>query len=466
MNIDSPRQLTVLSLNCWGLYVVSKQRRFRLEAIADKISQEDYDLVALQEVWMPSDFEMIRERTQAALPFAKHFYSGALGSGLVLLSRFPILSSSYVQFSLAGRPFKIFQGDFYVGKGLGSICIEHPDIGLMDVYTTHLQAAYGQQDDYEAQRITECWQIAQAVRQSAAQGRHVILAGDFNSIPTSHCYRLLSDHGFMTDSWLEMHQETIEDSQARFEEHQLSVSDCIQQFGITCDSPVNTWSHHLLSQEPYAKDIGDRLDYIFYRRSPQLVCLQSSVVLHEYIPNTNLSFSDHFGVRSVFKISTEATSALNSHYAPTATQLTRPTTTDLTSTHVRSMLKLIKKELVKAISSRHAFLFWSIVCVLMAFVGWMAQIILAFQHGHPVIYAVLGLWIMFSAAWAMVFFIVGFVFGKTEERLLLAYQEDMTLCLDQLASPIDLPPSSSNVSLLSHPSTLSSSEGLVIKPVI
>ena len=97
----------------------------------------------------------------------------------------------------------------------------------------------------------------------------------------------------MTDSWLEMHQD-IEDSQARFEQDQLSISECIQHFGITCDSPVNTWTKHLLKQEPRAKDIGDRLDYIFYRRSPQLVCLQSSVVLHEYIPNTDIIFSDHF----------------------------------------------------------------------------------------------------------------------------------------------------------------------------
>lgn len=63
--------------------------------------------------------------------------SGTLGSGLAILSRFPILSSSYLKFTLAGRPLKVLQGDFYVGKGCGSICIDHPDIGLMDIYTTH-----------------------------------------------------------------------------------------------------------------------------------------------------------------------------------------------------------------------------------------------------------------------------------------------------------------------------------------
>ncbi|RCI02216.1 phospholipase C type enzyme, partial [Rhizopus stolonifer] len=137
MNIEPDKHLTVLSLNCWGLFVVSKERKFRLQAIADYISQQDYDLVALQEVWMWSDFDTIKETTESVLPYSRYFYSGTLGSGLVLLSRFPIVCSNYVQFTLAGRPLKIFQGDFYVGKGFGSVCVDHPDIGLIDVYTTH-----------------------------------------------------------------------------------------------------------------------------------------------------------------------------------------------------------------------------------------------------------------------------------------------------------------------------------------
>lgn len=33
---------------------------------------------------------------------------------------------------------KVFQGDFYVGKGCGSVCIDQPEIGLIDIYTTHV----------------------------------------------------------------------------------------------------------------------------------------------------------------------------------------------------------------------------------------------------------------------------------------------------------------------------------------
>ncbi|KAI8980807.1 Endonuclease/exonuclease/phosphatase, partial [Pilobolus umbonatus] len=295
-------ELSVLSLNCWGLYIVAKKREFRLHSIADRLSEEDYDIVALQEVWVLEDFDYIKETVSHKLPYSKYFYSGTMGSGLAILSRYPILSSSYLKFTLAGRPLKIFQGDFYVGKGCGCVCIDHPDIGLLDVYTTHLQAEYGDVIEYEAQRITECWQIANSVRTSAAQGRHVILAGDFNSVPASCCYKILTEHGFMVDTWLEVKKDGLEDDFRLLHSNDLAPSECIQRFGITCDSPVNTWSKHFLKQHPYNHNIGDRLDYIYYRRTPHMTCLQSRVVMVDLIPNTAMSYSDHFGVHSIFNI--------------------------------------------------------------------------------------------------------------------------------------------------------------------
>lgn len=69
------------------------------------------------------------------------FSSGALGSGLAILSRFPIVSTSYSRYTLAGRPLKIFHGDFYVGKGFASACIDHPDIGIIEVFNTHVSSS-------------------------------------------------------------------------------------------------------------------------------------------------------------------------------------------------------------------------------------------------------------------------------------------------------------------------------------
>lgn len=63
--------------------------------------------------------------------------SGALGAGLAILSRFPLLESTTIPYHLTGRPLGF--SDFYVNKAAGSIMIEHPEIGEMDIYTTHVR---------------------------------------------------------------------------------------------------------------------------------------------------------------------------------------------------------------------------------------------------------------------------------------------------------------------------------------
>lgn len=57
-----------------GLYAVSKQRRFRLRAIADAISVANYDIVTLQELWVQEDFDYLKIKTNSSLPYAKYFY--------------------------------------------------------------------------------------------------------------------------------------------------------------------------------------------------------------------------------------------------------------------------------------------------------------------------------------------------------------------------------------------------------
>lgn len=57
-----------------GLKIVAKKRKFRLHAIADCISLEEYDIVALQEVWMREDFDYIKAKVASKLPFTKYFH--------------------------------------------------------------------------------------------------------------------------------------------------------------------------------------------------------------------------------------------------------------------------------------------------------------------------------------------------------------------------------------------------------
>ncbi|KAG0308624.1 phospholipase C type enzyme [Dissophora globulifera] len=95
MNEQSP--LSVLTLNCWGLTFARNDRRDRMRAIGHHLASAEsstYDIVGLQEVWAYEDFVLVRDIVSEAFPFAKHWTSGLFGSGLVVLSKYPIKSTS------------------------------------------------------------------------------------------------------------------------------------------------------------------------------------------------------------------------------------------------------------------------------------------------------------------------------------------------------------------------------------
>jgi len=126
----------IVSLNVWGLWIVAKQRKERIQAIGDwltstsrpnsissdaglanKDPSASYDVVCLQELWVRSDAEYLRHRAkESGLQYSRYFSSGALGSGLMILSRRPILSSTILAFPLNGNPLHFIQGDWFVGK--------------------------------------------------------------------------------------------------------------------------------------------------------------------------------------------------------------------------------------------------------------------------------------------------------------------------------------------------------------
>lgn len=98
-----------------------------------------------------------------------------LGSGLVIITKFPIIATNYHRFALNGYPLKLLHGDYYVGKGVGSVLVDHPKLGLLQIFNTHLHGGYGPKDRYKAHRATECWQLVHLLRNSAAMGRHILL---------------------------------------------------------------------------------------------------------------------------------------------------------------------------------------------------------------------------------------------------------------------------------------------------
>ncbi|KAL1920253.1 uncharacterized protein VTP21DRAFT_1399 [Calcarisporiella thermophila] len=276
-------QFAAFSLNCWGLKYVSKQRKQRIAAIADYLAASEYDVVGLQEVWVQEDYQLIRHVTAQRFPFAKYFYSGILGSGLVVLSRHRIISSSFHRYSLNGKFLNVLHGDYFSGKCVGSVCIQHPACGIIEVFNTHLHANYIKCETiYGAHRAAQAWELATLIRRS--KGSHVFLLGDLNSTPDSLEYQILTQHAGLTDAWATAHP-----SPGRLET--IAPAEAIEHLGVTCDSPLNAFTSTSCKD-----DVGKRIDYIMCKGMGEGIRCQSAEVLLVSPTEAGLQMSDHFGV--------------------------------------------------------------------------------------------------------------------------------------------------------------------------
>jgi len=56
------------------LVIVSKDRKERIAAIAQALSDSSYDIVALQELWVYSDYELIKAKVANKFQYAKFFH--------------------------------------------------------------------------------------------------------------------------------------------------------------------------------------------------------------------------------------------------------------------------------------------------------------------------------------------------------------------------------------------------------
>ncbi|KAH8835574.1 Endonuclease/exonuclease/phosphatase [Flagelloscypha sp. PMI_526] len=308
--------LRLLTLNCWDLKYIAHNRLERVNAIADRVSSSPYDVVGFQginiqpsfqplvllfliyvELWVLADYELVKQRCRQ-FQYSKFFYSGALGSGLVIFSRFPIVETSCHPYSLNGEPLDVAAGDWFVGKAAVSIVIDHPDFGLTQIFNTHLFAKGGEDgpEHRRAHRLLNAWELSKLTLQAAQLGRNVIVLGDFNSTPETLPMKLILEHTGMTDAWSFTHP-----SPARTQPS--TPQQAISMFGVTADSPLNTYSAGK-PLDKYARRFGGkRLDYVLYRNavsasSQSLRCTQCAVVLTETVPGHGFSYSDHFGLEA------------------------------------------------------------------------------------------------------------------------------------------------------------------------
>lgn len=129
--------------------------------------------------------------------------------------------------------------------------------------------------------------------------------GDLNSQPDSIILRILTSHGSLFDAFQQTHPPPPAiDSVAHI---QMTPLERLHAHGITCDSPINSYSAAKLAKKSAFDEIvvrgGKRLDYVLYR-SPtssksQSVADSIDLALIPLVPSLGCSYSDHFGLDSL-----------------------------------------------------------------------------------------------------------------------------------------------------------------------
>lgn len=146
---------------------------------------------------------------------------------------------------------------------------------------------------------------------------------------------VIRDHASLLDSWVVTHP-SLNASSSSFSP---PPHEAITRFGVTADSPLNSYSAGKPLDHTARKFSGKRLDYILYRQPrrtghdssfPILHCTDCRVVFTDKVPGQNFSYSDHFGLESTLQI------ILNDEGGPPSAHT--PNTIELSSTAITTVM--------------------------------------------------------------------------------------------------------------------------------
>ena len=175
--------LVVVTFNVQDLYFAGKDRKRRMELIGHTLETLNPDLVGIQEAFIGKDRAVLQEQLKdSRLQNYACFDYGKVNSGLLILSAFPILETEFHEFTNKGKWYKIWQGDYWAGKGIAMTRLSILG-GELEFYNTHAQASYhkeGESDEYGDVRMGQMQEIRDFLKNKSNPKNPAIFAGDFN----------------------------------------------------------------------------------------------------------------------------------------------------------------------------------------------------------------------------------------------------------------------------------------------
>ena len=426
-------RVKLLTFNTWGLKAVSKHRKARLRAIADKLAgdkvgtpiddlsdipgngggaeetaPEDYDIVALQEVWVKEDWEYFTLRCKDKYPYMRIFYSGILtGPGLAVLSKIPIESTFLYRFPINGRPSAFFRGDWYVGKSIAVTLLKpvDPDTYPIALMNSHMHAPYALTGDaaYECHRSCQAWDFSKLARLYQQAQYAVVIVGDLNSRPGSLPHKFLTQETGLVDSWLQLKgpQDIVHISK-------MGAADQLRIGCTTCDSQLNTWR---AQRQP---DEAKRLDYALIDPR-RMHTLAAGVRFTERLEGIG-SFSDHFAYSCTLELQRRQPQQHDENNQPRQTLLDRYASYEEMARCIEKYMPTAKKQ--KLYRGLHFVL--SVLCIIACLV------VTTFTANRAAWSSIF--WVLFAtvvATTGLIDGLISFLFGRSEIRALREVAEEV-----------------------------------------
>ena len=134
---------------------------------------DEYDIIIFQEILCANTRLYLLSKTKFNY---NHYFShgpGCLfinnysGTGMFILSKYPIVNVMYKKYSINGKPHKILHSDYMIDKGIG-LCNIKVNNNLINIYITHLHANYSDTydtldniDEYKYHRLAQLFELSQ-----------------------------------------------------------------------------------------------------------------------------------------------------------------------------------------------------------------------------------------------------------------------------------------------------------------
>ena len=182
MRSEPLSDLRLVTYNIWGLpALINGADPARYARIAAELEKQAPHFILLQEVWSTRAREAVPTGNEWSAASSSNHKLLFRRSGLVSLSRFPIVDTAFHAFRAGTWP------DSLVNKGALKITVELSPALRVNVWNVHLQA--GSAAQVRSRQIVE---LADWVRQAEDGQAADLIAGDFNCTPDSEQYAQLT----------------------------------------------------------------------------------------------------------------------------------------------------------------------------------------------------------------------------------------------------------------------------------